>query len=373
MEQNLISVDNTGAFTSSFSIDADTTALNYQVLNSTTTSSSTIPSGNSINFDVATISVPVWFREAASMVIGNDSSSGFAVSTESYTLTTWRVDTCNATVTYPYGVNTSTIALVQLTSYFDTTTALSIPFAYLALATSYATGESDGASYSQWGQTLEGTDLSYKGYNAIPWGNANAPAICPVAPNYAFVAPSDLRSAGNPYNFADNLRLGDARLPYPNFAAVFTNAATPYPSSFTTSGTNSHSFSYSWIDDTLKYTEWSTHAAGGSTVTDKSTSSGVFDSMGGMSSYYADGGTVYGGFPAIPTAADSVYFAPRAVIGTSIATNGASTTYRSLITFSYSDEISETAVIEEAIPAFIVVSELVGLPAGIELLRYARN
>lgn len=372
LPQNVLSVDDSGAFTAAFSIDAATTSLTYQVLVSITTDISTYPSGDSISFIPATTSIPVWTTDTASTIFGNDSALVTGVSTSSFALGTWIADTYNATVTYPYGLNTSTTELVQLTSFFATTTAYNIVGGYLVSSSDSSSDTNGEEGYSEMGQTQEGADISYLGYNVIAWGGG-AQAICPIAPQNAFVAPSDLRSENNPYNFADNLIFGTTRIPYGSLASVVTNAATPCPVAFTTTGTDAHSFSYSWFRDTLRYTEWITYTAGTSTVTDRTQSSGVFDSSSPMDAYYADGGTVYGGFPAIPTAADSVYFTPRAVMGTSISTNGASTTYRNLVTDTDYSEISETAIVEQSVPAFIAYTALVGIPAGGQLLVYPRN
>ncbi|MDR3401115.1 MAG: hypothetical protein P4L99_01350 [Chthoniobacter sp.] len=375
VEATFASVDS-DASSSTMEIAAASSSISYQILFNSTTLESTITSGDSFSRTTRTVEVPLWTTSSAGLTIGNEAETITAASTASVSTTTASSFPITYTVLYPYGFfNSSTSEIAGFDSRITTTTQYSIVPGYIdSFSSTSSFGTDGGGATNEGGATQNITEISYRNYAFIGFGGLPN-GITPVAPFGAFVAPSDLRSDGNPYNFGSNLSFEGGEVPFPFGAVknVFSNAQTPFPVATSTTGTNSHTWLFSWYSDTMKVTEQSTSLSGTHTVTHSTVTSGTFSAFGDISSYYADAGTVFGGFPFIESAADSVIFPARAVIGTSISINGDSTTYRSLAMSSSTTELSETVVVENQIPAFYVYTYAAGVQEALPYLEYLRN
>lgn len=329
----------------------------------------TITSGESLARTTTTVNAGSIDTTSSQITGGSESYTTFGTHSETITTTAIGYDNYAQTTLYGNGwFNDSTTELNALTSFTTTTTSKVMARTYFS-----KTSSANSLGTSEMGLTMGETDLLTRNVSLFPFGGIGQ-GIVRVAPNGAFVSPSDLRSAGNPYHFGTNLSFPGSVLPYNTLDNVFNNVQTPAPVAFTTTGDNTAlTWRFAWTEDTLKITQSSTSLSGMHTVTHSTVTSGVFSPEGAdSSSYFAGGGQVFGGYPYISSAAETVFFPPRAVIGTSNDDGGGSTTYKTIETASSFTTISENLIVENPIPAYSVWTDVGGggLP---NVLVYPRN
>jgi len=341
------------ATSSTTSIAGNTSSFSYQYLypvdTSLLTAETVLTSGESLSRDTYSTSYSVWSTSSDSSLFGVNDQTITAISTAEISITTMIPFTYEVTALYPVGIsNSSSTVLNSITTSLGTTTSFSILPAYLP---------SFGDEGEVGGVTLQATDISYVNVSIIPFGGAGG-EISPIGAYGAFIAPTALHSTAHPLTFAANLSLGGTQVPYPSFASAAINGAVPFPSATSTTGTDGISWLFSWTSDTVKFTQQSSYSGGTHTLLTKTISSGAFSTDSDASTYLTQRGITFGGFPAIASEAATVFYPPRAVLGTINSFGGGSTTYKTLETNTSSAELSETVIVETTRQAYYVYTYL---------------
>jgi len=355
------------AVTSHFTFDGSPSTLSFEFLISTDAATSTITSGDNLPRDTTTTTVQAWTTSSDSVSVGASYEiDDYATMSVATTTTDYQQITLHST--YPFGLSDAKITslLSYITKVGTTSVAQAIP-AYLAEATS--------SNYAM-GVTQASTALITNSIALYQLFDANT-AIEGVAPYGVFLAPQYLKSDSNT-NFGTNLSFDGQTVLFPFTSGVYSNVLIPgFGGTVSTTGTDSHTWKYSWKTNsegaTLLYSHISSFLDGTATKTTATVSSGQFLTDSTLTdSFNADGGTVYGGFPADKTRGETVYFGRRAVIGTIIGLTGDSTTYKSIYSDGTVSTLSQTMIVENSTPAFVPVQAPGGGDA-FQMAVYARN
>jgi hypothetical protein len=341
--------------------------FNLEFLTAASTSTISITSGSNFPRDTYSTTVSVWTTSSSS------SSYGGTYAIEDYATFAVIQSTLIPTpatvfATYPFGLSdaltTSLLSTVNVSTTTTTAQAASV----------FITEEDEGITEVG---TVEQTVLINLGpvFSALSNLNTYFEEIPAIG---AFLAPQQLKSDSNS-SFCGNLSFGGGgTLFYPFSSGVYPNAAVPgFGASASTTGTNAHTYKYNWATNTagatLLYSDITSFASGTATLTALSTVlSGQFSTSSDVGGdYVTNPGSVFGGFAYNENPATAI-LPIRAVFGTSIDTDGSSSTYQSVFTESTSSTLSDALLIESTAAAYFAYQGPDG-PAGMPVVAFPRN
>lgn len=367
----------TEGVTDPFLIPGNSFTTVIESLTTSTTIELTNFSGSNFPRNSYTITGTSYTTTGEMQTVGNDSQQEFGASINVSTTTNIFLPITIYTY-YPDRNNgNTTTSLNSVTSYLTTT---EIPtrnsFGYIPKTqTSFFSAGSSFASAGglEGGTTIQSTSIIslQPTFYQLP---GNFTALRPVYP-FGVLDPQNLHT-NTEYNIGKNLSFrGGETIFYPfNFNNIVDNLSSPVVSSifgtgkFSTTGAAGETWKYSLLNDTNNVTlKWSkistsTNVSSSKTITfyDRTISSGVFVTVSEVNGdYVTDGGTIFGGFQPITDGSETVYFGPRAVLGTSIDSKGKTNSYTLInSSLSSSDIKGNTMFVEKSAQVYAIFLEV---------------
>lgn len=351
----------TSFIASTFTSPDARSTITYDQITDNGTSNATFTIGNNFSRDTTELEVVIYTTSSTTSTVGTLSSFLTGYTTTSTTKTVISYETFTGYTM----IDGKELTMRSFRLFQTTSSAMILLEAYNAAGSSTAFHASSSSSQ-------ERTTVGKIGMQFLAYNDPNT-YVQPVPPQ-GFAAPQELRSTAT-HGFGTNLTFNGTTVFYPRTASLLPGVIVPYPVNHSAQNTDSHTWSYSWSFDssgaTLYFSEMSTYLAGTKTSTSSTVSSGTFSTGAQTGDFVAMDGTVFGGYQAIKSMAETAYYPPRAVRGTSIGTNGGTTTYQSVFTAGTSATLKETMVVEMSMRAYRPVIAIVSAatPAFSTLLR----